>query len=356
MPCPTAEPGWSAWSPCWSSRSRPVCAWRALGCSHSSGVAGRSSSSSSSARPTIRPAPARLLVDPAGLVADATAAIDWYHPSPAVPSSPTACPRAVTSAASLRVIDVATGRHHTDEIPDTRAASVAWLPGEDTFLYARYPEGDQYNRKIYRHQLGPAVGRGRARLGRPADAGDVGRRRGVAGRPATCWSRALVGWSRTDLHLQDTRHRRMAHPDRAASRRRRRPGFDGERLLGRHRRSTPPAGGSSPSRSTRPRAGWLGRRSCRRAMASCSTPSRSPTACSSCARTAPMARVDPPRPRRPARSGDDRAAGAVLGGGHRRHARRTAGLPPDRGLHPPGQPLPVGRRDRPRAARGATER
>ena len=44
--------------------------------------------------------------------------------------------------------------------------SVAWLPDGSGFLYTRYPEDDQYNRKVFRHRLGADRGRRRAGLGR----------------------------------------------------------------------------------------------------------------------------------------------------------------------------------------------
>ena len=206
------------------ARARPI------GCSHWSGAAARSSSRSSSAPPDDRRAGPACWSIPPRLVADATAAIDWYHPSPGRRAGRLrglgGRGRAQRPAGARR----ATGQHRADEIPDTRAASVAWLPGDHAFLYARYPDGDEYNRHDLPPPPRPAVDRGRARLGRPADPRDLGRRRGLAGRPLTCWSRRWSGWSRTDLHLRDDRHRRVAHADRR-HRRTTQARFDGDRLL-----------------------------------------------------------------------------------------------------------------------------
>jgi prolyl oligopeptidase len=147
-------------------------------------------------------APARLLVDPARLVVDATAAIDWYHPSPSGALVAYGVSEGGDERSVLRVIDVATGEHRPDEIPDTRAASVAWMPGEDTFFYARYPEGDEYNRKIFRHTLGRSWTEDEVvweELPTPETWADVAT--SPDGRYVLVT--ALVGWSRTDLHLQD---------------------------------------------------------------------------------------------------------------------------------------------------------
>jgi prolyl oligopeptidase len=155
-------------------------------------------------RPADEPqAPARLLVDPARLVADATAAVDWYHPSPSGALVAYGVSEGGDERSTLRVIDVATGQHRPDEIPDTRAASVAWMPGEDMFLYARYPEGDEYNRRIFRHHLGRPWTEDEVvwdDLPTPETWADVAA--SPDGRHVLVT--ALVGWSRTDLHLQDT--------------------------------------------------------------------------------------------------------------------------------------------------------
>ena len=148
-------------------------------------------------------APQRLLVDPARLVADATAAIDWYHPSPSGALVAYGVSEGGDERSTLRVIDVATGQHRPDEIPDTRAASVAWMPGEETFFYARYPEGDEYNRRIFRHRLGRPWTEDEVvwdELPTPETWADVAA--SPDGRYVLVT--ALVGWSRTDLHLHDT--------------------------------------------------------------------------------------------------------------------------------------------------------
>ena len=39
----------------------------------------------------------------------------------------------------------------------TRAASIAWLPDGSGFHYTRYPQGSEYDRKVYLHRLGAAL-------------------------------------------------------------------------------------------------------------------------------------------------------------------------------------------------------
>lgn len=96
----------------------------------------------------------RVLVDPHAATGDPTTAIDWFHPSPdgrlvAYGTSAGGDERSV-----LRVLDVADGHDLGEEIPETRAASVAWLPDASAFAYTRYPRGEQYGRRVWWHRLG----------------------------------------------------------------------------------------------------------------------------------------------------------------------------------------------------------
>ena len=108
-----------------------------------------------------------------------------------------------TEESTLSVIDVATGEHLADSIPNTRASSIAWLPDDSGFWYLRYPPEQPYNRHMYFHRLGTD----------PADdpvvfddlptpetwpdvvASDDGRYLLVE---------MLVGWGRIDAQLLDT--------------------------------------------------------------------------------------------------------------------------------------------------------
>ena len=103
----------------------------------------------------------RVLLDPNALAADGTIALDWYYPTEdgkllAYGVSPNG-----NEVSTLHVIEVATGKPLPDEIPQTRAASLAWKPDDSGFYYTRYPkkgdvpEGQEmYNRRVFYHALG----------------------------------------------------------------------------------------------------------------------------------------------------------------------------------------------------------
>jgi len=147
-------------------------------------------------------APARRLVDPAELAADAAAAIDWYEPSPDGALVAYGVSQGGDERSTLRVLDVATGTVLADQIPETRAASVAWHRDASGFAYTRYPEGDEYHRRVYEHRLGTDW------HDDPLLWGDLP--------TAEAWPsvdisdddrwvlvHVMVGWSRVDVHLLD---------------------------------------------------------------------------------------------------------------------------------------------------------
>lgn len=152
---------------------------------------------------------ARTLVDPQQLLGEETAALDWYRPSPDGALVAFGCSTGGDERSVLRVVDVGTGRLLGDEIPNTRAASVAWLPDGTAFAYTRYPdpaaapaEDRNYWRTVWWHQLGDHVGHDEQVF---ADLPDK-----------TAWpdvdlsrdGRWLVihvgvGWDRVDVHVVD---------------------------------------------------------------------------------------------------------------------------------------------------------
>jgi prolyl oligopeptidase len=102
------------------------------------------------------PAEPRVVVDPHAATGDPTAAIDWFHPSRDGRLIAYGISAGGDEHSTLKVIDVDSGVHLPDEIPDTRAASVAWWPDGSGFAYARYPEGEEYGRHLRLHRLGVA--------------------------------------------------------------------------------------------------------------------------------------------------------------------------------------------------------
>ena len=148
-------------------------------------------------------APPRTLLDPALLAADGAVAIDWFHPSHDAGLIAYGLSEGGTENSVLHVMRTATGEVLADRIPNTRAASVAWLPDGSGFWYAAYPEGDEYHRHIRFHRLGDD----------PADDSVVFDRLptaqawpDVSASPDGRWVlvHLMVGWTRIDIHLLDT--------------------------------------------------------------------------------------------------------------------------------------------------------
>lgn len=147
--------------------------------------------------------PARTLLDPAAMAADGAVAIDWFHPSHDGSKVAYGLSEGGTENSVLHVMDVATGVTDALRIPNTRAASVAWLPDHSGFWYAVYPEGDEYHRHIRFHRIGtdPA-----------ADEVVFDRLPTAESWPDVIVSRdgrhllvqLMVNWTQTDLHLLDT--------------------------------------------------------------------------------------------------------------------------------------------------------
>ncbi len=97
-----------------------------------------------------------VVLDPMTVVADETAAIDWFHPSRDGSLVAYGVSASGDERSTLRVLDLRTGEHLPDEIPHTRAASVGWLPDGSGFAYTRYATGGDYDRHVFWHRLGTA--------------------------------------------------------------------------------------------------------------------------------------------------------------------------------------------------------
>jgi prolyl oligopeptidase len=142
----------------------------------------------------------RLLLDPATRAADGAMAIDWFEPSDDGALVAIGLSEGGTEDSVLHVLHVASGETDDLRIADTRAASVAWLPDNSGFWYARYPHDDQYRRHIRFHQMGtdpaddPVVF---DRLPTPEAWSDVQ----VSPDGAHVLVEVQMGWSRTDAHL-----------------------------------------------------------------------------------------------------------------------------------------------------------
>ncbi len=103
---------------------------------------------------TARDAEPHVLVDPGCGSVDAATALDWFEPSVDGRLVAYGTSDAGSERSTLAVLDVDAGTHLVDAIPDTRAASVAWLSDSSGFYYTAYPANDQYNRRVLFHVLG----------------------------------------------------------------------------------------------------------------------------------------------------------------------------------------------------------
>jgi prolyl oligopeptidase len=150
------------------------------------------------------------LVDPNALSARGLVALDWWYPSNDGQLLAFGLSEGGTEMSTLRVLNVRSGEHlAADEIPYTRAASLAWLPDTSGFYYSRYPEPgsvaegeEMYNRRIFLHQLGRSwrddeevFGADRAREDWP----------NVDISPSGRWVAVVVeqGWARSEVYLLD---------------------------------------------------------------------------------------------------------------------------------------------------------
>ena len=150
----------------------------------------------------------RTLVDPTA-DGDETRALDWYYPSPDGTLMAFGLSREGSEQSTLSVMDVSNAELLDDEIPFTRACSLAWLPDTTGFFYSRYPDpgsvapGEEaYHRHLFEHRLGAAWRDDRYVFGRDRPVEDWPN---VQLSPDGRWLVATVsrGWSRTDVYLHN---------------------------------------------------------------------------------------------------------------------------------------------------------
>ena len=103
----------------------------------------------------------RVLLDASTLSDDGTTAVDWWYLSRDGGLMAWGKSESGSEESTLFLRDVATGKDLADRIPQTRHASVAFLPDGKSFYYSRYPEpgtvpaGDEkYSSKIFHHVIG----------------------------------------------------------------------------------------------------------------------------------------------------------------------------------------------------------
>lgn len=150
-----------------------------------------------------------VLVDPAGLSADGTTALDWWYPSRSGELCAWGRSESGSEESTLYVRDTRTKHDRVDVIPHTRHASVAWLPDQSGFFYTRFPEpgsvpaGDEkYGSKVFFHALGDDPRSDRPIFGEGRDKTDVP---GVSVSPNGRWVVVTVhqGWDKSEVFVWD---------------------------------------------------------------------------------------------------------------------------------------------------------
>lgn len=145
----------------------------------------------------------RRLLDPAVLDPSGVTALDWWFASPHGRYVAYGLSRNGDERSTLRVLSVEGDRAFPEAIPDTRFASLVWLPDESGFYYTRRIGGD-YDVRLFRHTLGDGWERDVRLFGdgrKPEES--LAAQLSADGR----WLTLTVhdGWARSDLYLADTR-------------------------------------------------------------------------------------------------------------------------------------------------------
>lgn len=151
----------------------------------------------------------RRAIDPNTMSADGLVALDWWHPSPDGSKVAYGTSSSGSEISTLRVREIETGKVLAEEIPRTRAASIAWLPDQSGFYYTQYPapgsvpkEDEPYHRRVYLHKLGTSLDEDRLVFGEGRDKKDW---------PEVILSRdgrwlmvpVYQGWSKSEIFVKD---------------------------------------------------------------------------------------------------------------------------------------------------------
>jgi prolyl oligopeptidase len=153
----------------------------------------------------------RVLVHPVALTGDPTGAIDWFHPSPDGRRVAWGLSTGGGERSTLRILDVDNEVPLADEIPHTRAASVAWAPDGGGFAYTRFPDPDEvgsaeagYWRRVWWHRIGEPWATDELVWGDLPDK-TVWPTVSISHDGRWLLVHLSIGWSRVDVHLVDRR-------------------------------------------------------------------------------------------------------------------------------------------------------
>lgn len=151
----------------------------------------------------------RALVDPNAISTGGLTSLDWWYPSPDGRLLAYGTSRNGDEWSTLRVIDVATGETHPDQIERTRYSSLAWLPDSSGFFYTRYPEPgtvppgqEHYNSHAFFHLLGDDPTNDRKIFGEGRNPQDM---LGITISPDGRWLTIIAsqGWARSEVFIHD---------------------------------------------------------------------------------------------------------------------------------------------------------
>ena len=151
----------------------------------------------------------RLVLDPNALSARGTVALDWWYPSPEGRYVAYGLSADGDERSTLHIREVETGADLPERIPDTRHASVAWLPDGSGCYYTRLPAkgsltdgAENYNSRVRFHQLGTDPASDPVVFGEGSAPETM---YGVELSPNGRWLlvSAAIGWARNDLYLLD---------------------------------------------------------------------------------------------------------------------------------------------------------
>jgi prolyl oligopeptidase len=151
----------------------------------------------------------RVLVDVNLLAADGTVALDWFEAAVHGKYVAYGTSSSGSEMSTLHIIETKTGNLLPDTIGQTRAASIAWMPNNSGFYYTRYPKkGDvpegqeQYNRRVFFHELGSDPEGDQKIFGEGRDAEDWPEVR-LDNDGRMLLITVSQGWTKTELFLMD---------------------------------------------------------------------------------------------------------------------------------------------------------
>ncbi len=103
---------------------------------------------------TYRPGSGQVVLDPNTFSEDGTVALDWLYISPDGQYIAYGKSAKGTELSTLYILDVNTQTLLPETIPDTKWASVAWLPDNRGFYYTRNMDPEGFRPYVYFHRLG----------------------------------------------------------------------------------------------------------------------------------------------------------------------------------------------------------